>query len=216
MISILLAVHNGEKYLKESIDSVLNQTFKKFELLIGFNGTIDSSKDIVKEYNDDRIKIFDYGLDKGKARTLNKLYLEGKYDWLAIQDDDDVWLPEKLEKQIKFIDDFDVIGTLINYISKSGEFIGSPDLAIYDDEIKFKSLSGDNNIANTSAIFKKQCALEVNGWATNLDGIEDFDFWLKLIRKGKKIINVDEKLVLHRLHSKSNFNTKKHDINNIL
>ena len=44
MISILLAVHNGEKYLKESIDSVLNQTFKKFELLIGFNGTIDSSK----------------------------------------------------------------------------------------------------------------------------------------------------------------------------
>ena len=79
-----------------------------------------------------------------------------------------------------------------------------------------KSLSGDNNLANTSAIFKKHCALDVNGWATTLDGIEDFDFWLKLIRKDKKIINVNEKLVLHRLHSKSNFNTKKHDIISIL
>lgn len=216
MVSVLLATFNGHKYIEQSIESVLNQTFTDFELLIGLNGENRLTKNLLKQYNDNRIKIFDYGDDTGKAKTLNKLIHVSNYDWLAIQDDDDIWLPEKLQKQIQFTNEFDVIGTLINYISESGELIGSPNLAINEEEIKIRSLSGDNNIANTSAIFKKECALEVNGWATNLDGIEDFDFWLKLIRKGKKIINVNEKLVLHRLHSKSNFNTKKHDINSIL
>lgn len=216
MVSVLLATFNGHKYIEQSINSVLNQTFTEFELIIGLNGENNITKNILKKYNDKRIKVLDYGDDIGKAKTLNKLLLEAKYDWLAIQDDDDVWLPQKLEKQIKLINDFDVIGTLINYISEINEIIGSPNLAIDGDEIKRKSLSGDNNIANTSAIFKKKDALSVNGWSTNLDGIEDFDFWLKLIRNNKKIINIDEKLVLHRLHSKSNFNTKKHNIKNIL
>jgi glycosyltransferase involved in cell wall biosynthesis len=216
MISILLATFNGHKFIEESINSILNQSFNDFELLIGLNGENEATKNILKNYNDNRIKIFDYGNDKGKSKTLNKLLQVAKYDWVGIQDDDDVWLPQKLETQIKFIEHFDVIGSLINYISESGKIIGSPNLAINHDEIKIKSLSGDNNIANTSAIFKKECALEVNGWSTNLDGIEDFDFWLKLIRNNKKIINVNEVLVLHRLHGKSNFNTKKHDINSIL
>jgi glycosyltransferase involved in cell wall biosynthesis len=216
MISILLATHNGHKFIEKSINSILNQTFGKFELLIGLNGENEITKNILENYNDERIKIFDYGDDKGKSKTLNKLLQLSKYDWIAIQDDDDIWLPNKLEKQIELISDFDVIGTLIKYISESDEIIGMPNLSTNQDEIKSKSLAGDNNLANTSVIFKKECAIEVNGWSTNLDGIEDFDFWLKLIRNDKKIINIDEVLVLHRLHSKSNFNTKKHDINSIL
>lgn len=73
MISILLATHNGERFIEQSIKSVLNQTFKEFELLIGFNGTTDSSKKIVEGIKDDRIRVFDYGEDKGKSKTLNKL-----------------------------------------------------------------------------------------------------------------------------------------------
>ena len=116
MISILLAVYNGEKYINESIDSILNQSFTEWELLIGFNGTTDNSKEIVSNYNDSRIKIFDYLDDKGKSITLNKLLKEAKYDWCAIQDDDDVWIQDKLENQMKYINDYDIIGTLINYL----------------------------------------------------------------------------------------------------
>jgi glycosyltransferase involved in cell wall biosynthesis len=216
MISILLATYNGEKYIKESIDSIFNQTFDKWELLIGFNGTTDNSKKIVNEYNDSRIRIFDYGNDKGKAKTLNKLILEAKYDWITIQDDDDIWVENKLEKQIKFIDNYDVIGTMISYIDENLNFKGQPNLSLNHEDITRRSLSGDNQIANTSAIFKKRDALEINGWDTTIDGIEDFDFWLKLMRDKKKFINLPEKLVLHRLHSNSNFNTKKYDINKIL
>lgn len=217
MISILLATYNGEKYLSLAIESVLNQSFKDFELLIGFNGTTDGSKDIVKKYNNDpRIRVFDYGDDKGKSKTLNKLLNEAKYDWIAIQDDDDFWIHTKLEKQIQLIGNYDVIGTFINYINENGDITGRPNLASFPSDIKHISMAGINQVANTSAIFKKLDALSINGWRDELDGIEDYDFWLRLMRAGKNFINIPEELVHHRLHSNSNFNTKRHDLRKIL
>jgi glycosyltransferase involved in cell wall biosynthesis len=215
-VSILLAVYNGEKYLKKSIDSILEQSFQDLELLIGFNGTKDNSKEIVKQYNDPRIRVFDYGDDKGKAKTLNKLMKECVGEWIAVQDDDDIWLPKKLERQIKHIDDYDVIGTQITYVDESENPTGNPILAKDDENIKSKSLAGDNQIANTSAIFRRKCAEEVEGWSEILDGIEDFDFWLKIMRKGYKFVNISSPEVLHRLHSNSNFNTKQFEISKIL
>ena len=67
-------------------------------------------------------------------------------------------------------------------------------------------LLGNNQIANTSALFKKKDALNVGGWDTTLEGIEDFNFWIKLIKKDRKFVNVPEVLVLHRIHRTSNFN----------
>jgi glycosyltransferase involved in cell wall biosynthesis len=216
MISILLAVHNGEKYLRQSIDSVISQTSKSWELLIGFNGTSDSSKNIAKEYNEPRIKLFDYGKDKGKAKTLNKLIKEAKYDWCAIQDDDDLWEKQKLEKQIKHKKDYDVIGSFIKYIDEKGFIIGGPNLASNHEDIKARSLSGVNQVANLSAIFKKSAVYSIGGWDENIDGIEDYDLWLRLLRCNYKFFNVPEYLCFHRLHKESNFNTKKQDVSKIL
>lgn len=216
MISILLATYNGEKYLSFAIESVLNQSFKDFELLIGFNGTTDNSKEIPGRYNDPRIRIFDYGDDKGKSKTLNKLLNESKYERVCLQDDDDIWLYNKLESQTPYFDKYDVVGTLISYINEEGHIIGKPYLSTDPNEIEYLSMMGINQVANTTAIFKRQDALDINGWRDGLDGIEDYDFWLRLMRNGKRFINVPEELVLHRLHSNSNFNTKKYDLNKIL
>lgn len=219
MISILLATYNGQSFIQQSIDSILNQTFKDFELLIGFNGTTDNSKNIVAEYDDSRIKVFDYGDDKGKAKTLNKLIKEAQFDWIAIQDDDDIWFPTKLENQVKFLEDFDVIGTQIQYIDKNSNIIGGVYLEINDRNIKQKSLSGNNQIANSSSIIRKKAVEEINGWDESLFGVEDYDLWLKLIRKDYKFKNLNEVLVLHRLHSNSNFNNtsrQENDLNLIL
>lgn len=210
MISILLATYNGENYIKQSIDSILNQSFKDFELLIGFNGTTDNSKNIVANYNDSRIKIFDYGDDKGKAKTLNKLIKEAKFDWIAIQDDDDVWIPEKLEKQIKFINEYDIIGTQIKYIDENSNFINKEIiLETEDNMIKFYSLKGINQIANSSSLISKKEIEKLNGWDENLFGIEDYNLWLQLIKNNCNFINLNEVLVFHRLHIKSNFNSHK-------
>lgn len=216
MISILLATYNGQKYLKDSINSILSQTFEEFELLIGLNGTTDNSRDILNSFQDSRIIIFDYGHDKGKSKTLNKLLKESKYNWIAIQDDDDIWLPNKIEKQIKYIGNYDVIGTFIKYIDSNNNFIGSPKIHSSPEMIRKLTLNKMNQIANTSAIFKKEDALKLGGWNENLDGIEDLDFWIRLLRANKKFINIPEYLVLHRLHQGSNFNTKNQDLNKII
>lgn len=216
MVTVLLAVHNGERYLNLAIDSILNQSYPDFELLIGFNGTTDNSRDIVDSFSDNRIKIFDYRGEKGKAKTLNKLLKEVKSDWVALQDDDDIWLKNKLEIQLQYTEKYDVIGTFINYINETGHIIGQPHLSNKSEDIKRLSLAGANQVANTSAIFKKQDAISVDGWNEDLDGIEDFDFWLKLLRSGKLFYNVPKYLVKHRLHQNSSFNTKTYDISKIL
>ena len=221
MVSVLLATYNGEKYIEKSIGSVLKQTYKDFELLIGFNGTTDSSKEIVNKFSDNRIRVFDYGNDKGKSKTLNKLIKEAKYAWVGIQDDDDIWLPRKLEKQIEIAghdtDKNSVIGTQIFYIDENENIIGKPKLSLSDSDIKLKSLSGDNQIANTSAIFHKDSIMKITGgWDEKIVGIEDFDFWLKIMKAGYKFTNINKELVLHRIHKRSNFNTKSWDVNSLI
>lgn len=216
MVSILLATYNGERYINKAIDSVLNQSFVDFELLIGFNGTTDRSKDKVSKYQDERIKIFDYADEKGKAKTLNKLIKEASFDFVCLQDDDDIWLNTKLEKQIPLMQSYDIVGSMIKYIDEYDNEKGKPILSITHEDIVNLSLRGINQVANTSAMFKKHDALQVNCWSDSLDGIEDYDFWLKLMRCGKRFTNIQEELVLHRVHSNSNFNTRQHDINKIL
>lgn len=216
MFSILLATYNGEKYIRESIDSILNQNFPYWELLIGFNGTTDNTKNIVSEYKDFRIKTFDYGNDKGKAKTLNKLLTEAKYEWIAIQDDDDIWRCNKLQKQAAYANIYDIIGSFIHYIDEYGEITFDLNLAIEDERIKQLSLSGNNQIANTSAVLKKSIALDANGWREDIDGIEDFDFWLRLMRKQKQFFNIPEYLVMHRVYKQSNFNNKIYNLESIL
>jgi len=216
MISVLLATYNGEKYIKESIDSILNQSFREFELLIGLNGTTDNSVDIIKKYSDRRIRVFDYGEDKGKSKTLNKLLKEAKYDIICLQDDDDLWVENKLEKQLNFIGDYDVVGGLIQYINENGEIIGTPNLSLSHHEIVYRSFLGDNQIANTSAMFKRKQVLEVGGWDQNKEGIEDFHLWIRLMKIGRSFINVPDFIVKHRLHSNSNFNTKNFNIQDII
>ena len=202
MVSVLLAVYNGEKYLRRSIESILNQTYTDFELLIGFNGTIDNSKEIVKEFDDSRIRVFDYGMDAGKSKTLNKLLKEAKGEWLAIQDDDDIWLPKKLETQIELADTgkYDVIGSRIFYCNELEKITGQPNLYLEHENIISNSLNGNNQVANTSAIFKKNIAKEVGGWDESISGIEDFDFWLKLMKKKYIFVNIKKQLVLHIIH----------------
>ena len=218
MVSVLLAVYNGEKYLRRSIESVLNQTYEDFELLIGFNGTIDNSKEIVKEFNDDRIRVFDYGMNSGKSKTLNKLVKKAKGDWFAIQDDDDIWLPKKLELQMEVAEkgEFDVIGSRIFYCNELDKITGTPNISLEHDEIVNRSFNGDNQIPNTSAIFRKNKAKEVKYWDESLAGIEDFDFWLKLMKNGCKFVNLKKQLVLHRVHDKSNFNTNTYNVKELI
>ena len=108
LVSILMNCYNGEKFLEESISSVVNQTYSNWELVFWDNQSSDKSADIVKQFSDSRIKYFlspDHtNLGNGRARAWK--YLNGEF--ISILDVDDLWLPEKIEKQLPLFNNSDV------------------------------------------------------------------------------------------------------------
>lgn len=220
-ISVLLAVHNGEKYIYDAIKSVLNQTYRNFQLLVCLNGCTDNSEKIVRELlkNTD-IKTFIISIrEKGKANALNTLlqWHELYSDFIAIQDADDIWLPNKLEEQVKHTDKYDVIGSKINYIDAAGDNMAMEFVTSYnDDDIKKRIYSGINPIANCTALIRRSLLKQCTGYGylynyynPTWEGIEDYELWLRIIKEvpEAKFINVNQVLALHRLHKDSHFNS---------
>lgn len=103
LVSIVMPSFNTAEYIKESIDSVLNQTYENFELIVVDDNSTDDSIDVVKSYDDTRIKLIINNENKGAAFSRNKALLESKGEWIAFLDSDDIWESTKLEKQIMFM-----------------------------------------------------------------------------------------------------------------
>lgn len=221
MVTILLPVYNDEAFIEYTIKSILAQDFKDYKCIIAFNGTIDSSREITKSLvgEDNRFRIMDYGNDRGKSKTLNKLLPIVDTEYISLIDGDDTWENNKLQEQINICKNFDIIGTLTYYIDTSNNKINKLYLDQDDKEIKNGFIAGHNQIVNSSSFFKTIDALEIDGWDENVEGLEDFDFWIRLYKNGKTFHNIQKFLVSHRIHGGSNFNAKQlpftvHDILN--
>ena len=201
MISILLPIYNGIEFINESVSTIIYQTYKDWELIIGINGHPKDSevyKEAKKwEERDNRIKVLDLYEIKGKSNALNEMIKYCQYDWISLIDVDDKWLPKKLESQIPHMDNYDIIGTHCQYFgNKNGQpYIPVGDLKEYD----FRKV---NPIINSSCLLRKSLAY----WEEN--GIEDYHLWLKLWKQGKQFYNVEDIQVLHRIHNDSAFNAK--------
>jgi glycosyltransferase involved in cell wall biosynthesis len=208
--TILLPVHNDERFLSFTLKSLLDQTFSDFKCFIGFNGTVDSSREISRNIlkKDPRFEIIDFGQESGKSITLNKLLEKVDTDFICLIDGDDIWHPRKLESQIGISSEFDVIGTFCHYIDENNNITNTLNLSHSDLEIKRWFTQGHNQIINSSSFFKTSDAKKVLGWDPNFEGLEDFDFWLKLFMAQKNFHNISRPLVYHRVHKNSNFNSK--------
>ena len=205
MISILMPIYNGIEFIEESLSSILSQTYKDWELIIGINGHPPNSKEYItaKKFENDKIHILDLQNVKGKSEALNEMIKFAKYNWIALLDVDDKWLPNKLQIQIEYLDNFDIIGTKCRYFGESDAFPEMPSA----DISKFNFLQV-NPIINSSVLLKR----ELCWWDKNYDGVEDYDLWLKLWREGKKFYNVDELQVMHRIHKSSAFNANGNNL----
>ena len=208
MISILIPIYNGVEFIEESVSSVLNQTYDKWELLIGVNGHPQNSdvyltaKDYEKTNDKEqvlgKIRVFDFYTIKGKSNTLNEMIKYCNYNYIAILDVDDIWHPQKLEVQAQQLENYDVIGSnCIWFGDRPGIVPKIPegDFSDYDFAIV-------NPIINSSSLIRKELCY----W--NENGIEDYDLWLRLRKQNKKFYNFKEILVKHRIHNASAFNSK--------
>lgn len=203
MISILMPIYNGIEYIHESITSIQNQTYTKWELIIAINGHPINSDiyHIANQYACNKIKVVQF-TEKGKSNTLNQMLPYCKYDYVALLDVDDIWHKYKLAYQLPFIEEYDVVGTQCIYF---GELSGSPDIPYYDIS-KFDM--NYNPIINSSVILKK----ELCNWISDEDGIEDYGLWIRLRKQNKTFYNCPDILVKHRIHVSSAFNSKHQDI----
>tara|TARA_Y100000389_G_scaffold138124_1_gene135804 strand:- start:285 stop:938 length:654 start_codon:yes stop_codon:yes gene_type:complete len=207
MISILMPIYNGIEFIDESVPTVLYQIFKEWELIIGINGhPINSSVFLTAkgyEKKDSRIKVIDFYPIKGKSDTLNEMIKYAKYDWISLLDVDDKWLPKKLESQLIYMKNYDIIGTQCKYFE---DYSIIPNIPVGD--LKNHNFLNVNPIINSSCLIKKKLCY----WDKTRDGVEDYDLWLKLWRQGKKFYNVSEIQVLHRIHNDSAFNAKGNNL----
>jgi len=205
MISILMPIYNGIEFIEESVSSILEQTYDEWELIIGINGHPPNSKVymMAKEYEKrcKKISVLDFSDMKGKANTLNEMVQFCKYEYISLLDVDDIWHPEKLQIQSKILDNYDVIGTRCVWFGDRPGII--PSIPVGD--ISKFDFTLVNPIINSSVIIRKKLC----HW--NENGIEDYDLWLRLRKKGCKFYNFEQILVKHRIHQASAFNSKGHD-----
>ena len=206
MITILLPIYNGIEFIDESVNSIINQSYDKWELLIGINGHSQNSNVFLKAKtfeHDRRIRVYDFYNIKGKVDTLHELLKYSSFNIIALIDVDDIWLKNKLNKQIEYIKNYDVVGTNTHYF---GDLQGVPSIPFYD--ISKMNFINSNPLINSSVMLKKELCY----WDKTFEGIEDYELWLRLRKEGKLFYNLPDILVRHRVHNNSQFNTQNHEI----
>lgn len=201
LISVILPVYNGEKYLKEAIESILNQTYKDFEFIIINDGSTDKSLDIIEKYKkeDERIIVISRE-NKGLIATLNEGIEKAKGKYIARMDQDDISLSNRFEEQLKIMEndkEIVVCGSWINVFGENRKEKISKYFQ-YDKEIK-ANLIMSCCFAHPSVMMRRDAFLDNNIWYDeNFKNAEDYHLWTQLARVGK-FYNIPKVLLNYRI-----------------
>lgn len=205
LVSVLMSVYNGERYLREAIESILAQTFTDFEFLIINDGSTDGSLDIILSYTDTRIRLIDNAENIGLTKSLNKGISLARGKYIARMDADDISLVERLEKQVRFLEvekEYVIIGTGAYLIDDSGDEIGKLDRPFTYDEI-LGHIFFFNPVIHPSVMFHREIIIKIGCYDTSIPKAQDYELWFRIIGKNMKIRNLPSLLIKHREHKNS-------------
>ncbi|MGB3642819.1 MAG: glycosyltransferase [Rivularia sp. (in: cyanobacteria)] len=212
-ISVIIPVFNGEKTIEETINSILNQTFKDIEIIIINDGSTDATLEIIKNISDSRIKIFSYpnaGLSASRNRGIDR----AKGEYISFIDADDLWTPDKLELQWQALQSNPqaaVAYSWTDYIDESSKFLKSGRRIKINGDA-FSKLLITNFLENGSNPLIRQEALEIGGFDESLPAAEDKDMWLRLAAN-YEFACVEKPQILYRTSTTSmSTNLKRQEI----
>jgi len=199
-VSIAMATYNGERYLREQLDSILNQTYNNLEIIICDDLSNDKTIEIIKEYQklDSRIQLYINETNLGFKKNFEKAISLCTGDFIALSDQDDIWKKNKIEVLIDNIGRYDLIHSAACFIDENSKTI-SP-LWIKQDNFKysFAKLIFGNTITGCTLLFKKELLKEFNPIPS---GEKYHDWWLALLAsKNNGIKYFDEPLIYYRQH----------------
>ena len=204
LVSIILNCFNSEKYIRKSIESVLTQSYQHWELIVWDNFSTDNTKKIIKQFNDDRILYFcsQNHLLLGAARNEALKKSSGKY--IAFLDSDDIWLPNKLDIQVRFIKEnpaYKFIYSNYHIINEKGKRVIKLDLVKKPSGNILIHILRNNILVLPTILFDSSfIKLEKNLFDNNLELAEEFDLFVRILTEYKALyINIP--LAEYRVHS---------------
>lgn len=184
-VSVVMSCYNGERYIKEAIDSILAQTFTDFEFIIWDDGSTDSSRDIIESYQDDRIRYF-YHENTGLGMALRLACEHAKGKYIARMDADDISLPERLYKEVEFLEmnlDYVLVSSAVRYIDENGIDHGRTFPCTKDTVLK-NALLKTSMIVHPMVMMRRESYQEAGGYIPVVV-FEDRIFWSRLAKYGK-------------------------------
>lgn len=200
-VSIILPTYNRAKEITDSIKSVLAQTYQEFELLVIDDGSTDETEEVVRAIQDDRIRYMKLEQNSGQGAARNCGISQAAYDYIAFQDSDDKWHPQKLEKQMNVLKDASPeVGMVYHKMRYQFENIGT--IVAPDENIPLEQKSGNiykqllwnNMIGTPTLLVKRECLEEVGIFDESMKSLEDYDLVLRIAKKYEAIF-VDEILL---------------------
>lgn len=201
LVSVLLPVYNGGPYLGASIESLLGQTYRNFELIIVNDGSTDDTAQVIERYQDPRIRLLNQE-NRGLSPSLNRAVAAARGKYLARQDADDLSLPSRLEKQVAFLEshpDHGIVGTWAEIFCG---LRGTKRAHLHhcaNAPLKF-NLIFDNYFVHSSVMVRASLLQRIGPYAAEASRQpEDFELWSRILRsRCCKMANLPEKLVAYR------------------
>jgi glycosyltransferase involved in cell wall biosynthesis len=195
-VSVIVPVYNGEKYIREAIDSVLNQSYKDFEVIVVDDGSKDNSLTIIKRYGG-KIR-WKSQENNGQASATNEGVKMAEGEYIAYLDADDVCMPERLEVQVKYLDNHLNVGLVYSgcyHINSVGEVRRIVKARPYDNLLLLQK----NYIARSTVMHRRKCLDEVGLFDESISGYDDWDMWIRISEKFA-VDYVERPLVKYRVH----------------
>jgi glycosyltransferase involved in cell wall biosynthesis len=211
MISVVMPCYNAEPFVRSAIESILNQTFQSFELIIVDDGSTDGTIDIIQSYaaQDDRIRFLQTGnMGSGSGGAAKNLAIaQARYDWIALNDHDDISLPDRLEKLIRIAATQPQIvawGGYVHHINATGKILSFQAWGP-TSEAEFYALRQSGKptfVLQPTAIFRKDIFLKAGGYQAAFKGADDLDLFDRMGNYGA-MVAIPEPLALYRVHLNS-------------
>lgn len=200
LVSVIMPVFNSENYLAESIESILNQTYRNFEFIIIDDGSTDKSYNIMKSYQkkDSRIKVIKQD-NRGVSITLNKCIAMTKGNIIARQDADDISAPERLKCQIDYLarhPEVGLLGTYAKLIDSEGKFIKDLTFSTTNSDLQ-KEIKKENPFVHGSVMYRREVIKEVGMYREQFLLAQSYDMWLRISEK-YQVANLPEYLYKYR------------------
>lgn len=208
-ISIVMPAYNAEGTIKDAIESVLHQYYTTWELIIIDDFSSDGTQTVAQEYcrRDKRIHYMRNEQNLGVAESRNRGVEQAAYDWIAYLDSDDMWTPDKLQKQVSLLNvkkNASLIYTGTAYMTAEGVHLET--ILKVPETVTYSELLKQNIISCSSVLVKKEKALSYKMQRDDLH--EDFAAWLKILRAGNQACGINEPLLIYRLSDGSKSGNK--------